>query len=158
MENLNLIPVTGIIQRIERMGDQCCQQMVTIQNQDGVTNLIVSPDTYVIDTVRMRIGMRVTAFYDGNLPVPLIYPPQFQSVMIGRSNLNETIYVGYFDEELLAADGSLRLNISRATEVVTSNGQKFDCPVGDQVLVVYYSVTTRSIPPQATPRKIIVMC
>lgn len=158
MENLNLIPVTGIIQRIDKVGDQCCQQRVTIQNQEGVTNFIVSPDTFVIDTVRMRIGMRVTAFYDGNLPVPLIYPPQYQAVMIGRSNLNETIYVGYFDEDLLAADGSIRLNVSRATEVVTSNGQKFDCPVGDRILVVYYSVTTRSVPPQATPRKIIVMC
>lgn len=158
MENLNLIPVTGVIQRITKISGQCCQQMVTIQNSEGVTNFIVSPDTYVIDTVRMRIGMRVTAFYDGSLPVPLIFPPQYRAVIIGRSNVGETVYAGYFDENLLAADESLQLNVSRATEIVTSNGQNFTCPVGDNVLIVYYGVTTRSIPPQTTPRKIIVMC
>lgn len=158
MENLNLIPITGIIQQVQPMMNNCCQQMITIQNEKGVNNFIISPDTFVVDMVRMRVGMLVTAFYDASLPVPLIYPPQYQAAIIGRSHANETMMVSYFDENLLSADGNLQLNVSRGTEVLTSNGQEYLCPVGDNVLIVYYAVTTRSIPPQTTPRKIIVLC
>lgn len=158
MENLNLVPISGVIQRIQPVANECCQQMITVQNSEGVSNFIISPDTYVINTVRMRIGMRITAFYDANLPVPLIFPPQYRAVIIGRSNPNEMIMVNNFDENLLAADQSLQLNISRATEVVTSNGQEYTCPVGGNTLIVYYTITTRSMPPQTTPRKVIVMC
>ena len=59
---------------------------------------------------------------------------------------------------LTAADNSLRLNIARNTEILTLNGQRFSCPPGGNFLLVYYSVTTRSIPPQTTPRRIIVLC
>lgn len=154
----NLVAIIGTIQRIQPMGEGCCQQMVTIQNTDGVHNFIVSPETYVIDMVRLRLGMRVVAFYDANLPVPLIYPPQYQAVIIGRNALNEKMYVGYFDENLVAADEQLKLNISKGTEIVTSNGQQYLCQVGQNTLIVYYTITTRSIPPQTTPRKFIVMC
>lgn len=158
MDNLQLIPISGVVQRITRFSEDCCNQLVTIRNQDGESQLVISPETYVIDTVRLRIGMRVTAFYDGTQPAPLIFPPQYQALIIGRSNANETIAVGYFDETLLAADGSLQLNISYSTEIVTSNGQNYTCSVGGNVLIVYYRMTTRSNPPQTTPRKIIVMC
>ncbi len=158
MDQLNLLSITGIVQRIESVSEDCCQQIVTIRNQEGVTQMIVSPETYVIDMVRLRIGMRVTAFYDANAPAPLIMPPQYQALIIGRSNANETVYVGFFDETLLAEDGSLQLNISYSTEIVTSNGQNFTCSVGDNILIIYYGMTTRSNPPQTTPRKIIVMC
>lgn len=158
MDNLNLISITGVVQRIASMSEDCCSQLVTIRNQEGITNIVISPDTYVVDTVRIRIGMRVTAFYDANLPAPLIFPPQFQAAIIGRSHANETVYAGYFDEALLSDDQSLQLHISYDTEIVTSNGQNFTCSVGNHVLIVYYSVTTRSNPPQTSPRKIIVIC
>lgn len=156
MENLNAI--TGTVQRIQPISEDCCRQMITIQNAEGVHNFIISPETYVIDMIRIRPGMTVTAFYDANLPVPLIYPPQYQAVIIGRNIPNEKIFVGYFDENLTAVDEQLKLNISRGTEIITSNGQQYMCPVGQNMLIVYYTITTRSIPPQTTPRKIIVMC
>lgn len=158
MENLNLVPIAGIILTVQPMMNECCQQIITLQNSEGIHQFIISADTYVVDMVRMRAGMTVTAFYDASLPIPLIYPPQYQAVIIGRSHANETMTVGYFDEKLLSADESLSLNISRATEVLTSNGQDYFCPIGDNVLIVYYAVTTKSIPPQTTPRKVIVMC
>lgn len=161
MPSMNLVPVHGVIQSITPFGDTCCQQQITIQNQEGTQNFILSPDTYVINEVRLRVGMNVTAFYDANLPVPLIYPPQYQAIFIGRRNPYENIYAGEFDENLEALDGSLKLNIERYTAVVTSNGQPFDCSLKDYknlLLIVYYTTTTRSIPPQTTPRKVIVVC
>ena len=102
--------------------------------------------------------MLVTAFYDSDLAIPLVYPPEYQAVIIGRKNANETIYAGWFDGDLLAVDQSLKLNVGPSTQIMTSNGQRFNCSLEGQLLIVYYSAATMSIPPQTTPRRIIVVC
>lgn len=158
MANSNLVPVSGVIQSITPLTNDCCTQRVSIINNNGITNFMVSSSTYVIQNARLRPGMSVTAFYDSSLPIPLIFPPQYQAVIIGRRNSNEMIYAGYFNQNLVSEDNSLQLNISRSTEITTSNGQIFNCSPEGQLLIVYYTNTTRSIPPQTTPRKIIVMC
>lgn len=158
MANTAFLPIAGIIQNITPMRNDCCRQIVSIRNSNGLTNMIISSDTYVIGETRFRPGMSVTGFYDGNAPVPLIFPPQYQALIIGRRNVNETMVVNYFNEELISTDQSLRLNIAPSTEIVTSNGQLYTCPLYDQLLIVYYTTITKSIPPQTTPRKIIVLC
>lgn len=158
MPSTTLVPINGIIQNIRQFGNNCCEQQVTIRNNQGIHNFIISPDTYVIDELRLRPGMTVAAFYDASLPVPLIFPPRYQAVIIGRRNPRETIFAGFFDDTLTAEDNALQLNIDSSTTVVTSNGQRFTCRPANQLLVVYYTITTRSIPPQTTPRKIIVVC
>lgn len=154
----SLVPVNGVIQSITTLDNNCCMQQVTIRNSDGIQNFIISPDTYVISEIRLRVGMNVTAFYDADLPIPLIYPPQYQAIIIGRRNPQENLYAGEFDNDLVSFDGTLKLNVGRSTDIVTSNGQPFPCPLGGQTLIVYYTITTRSIPAQTTPRKIIVIC
>lgn len=158
MADMKLVPVTGVVQNITAMGDNCCEQLVSVRNADGITNFVVAPDTYVINEVRLRPGMNVIGFYDANLPVPLIYPPQYRAIVIGRKNPGENMYAGYFNQDLTAEDNSLKLYLSRATEVITSNGQLYNCNPGGQLLVVYYTITTRSIPPQTTPHRVIVLC
>jgi len=127
MADMNLVPVTGIVQNITSMRDNCCELLVSIRNSDGITNFVVGPDSYVINEVRLRPGMSVIAFYDANLAIPLIFPPQYRAVIIGRKNPNENMYAGYFDENLTSEDGSLQLNMTGTTDVVTSNGQRFNC-------------------------------
>lgn len=158
MPDTNLVPINGVVQNITPIRDNCCEQIVSVRSSDGISNFIIGPDTYVINEVRIRPGMNVTAFYDASLPIPLIFPPQYRAVFIGRRNPSETIYAGYFGSDLTAEDNSLKLNINRGTEIVTSNGQRYSCSPGDRTLIVYYTTTTRSIPPQTTPRKIIVLC
>ena len=158
MADQTLVPVSGVIQRVTPLSEDCCSLQVSIINNSGVSNFIVSPSTYVIQEVRLRAGMLVTAFYDSNLAIPLVYPPEYQAVIIGRKNANETIYAGWFDEDLLAVDQSLKLNVEPSTQIMTSNGQRFNCSLEGQLLIVYYSVSTMSIPPQTTPRRIIVVC
>ena len=153
-----LMPITGVVQNVSSFGENCCEQQVTIRSDNGISHFIISADTYVIGEVRLRPGMNVTAFYDASLPIPLIFPHRYQAVIIGRRNPSENIFAGFFDDTLTAEDNALTLNIARSTEVVTSNGQLFRCRPENQVLIVYYSTTTRSIPPQTTPRKIIVLC
>ena len=66
--------------------------------------------------------------------------------------------VAYFNERLLSSENPLQLNISPNTRVTTANGQRYVCGIGNNLLMVYYSATTRSIPPQTTPERIIVFC
>lgn len=153
-----LTPITGIIQHVSRFGNNCCEQQVTIRSNNQITNFIVGADTYIPGQTRLRPGMPVTAFYDPSLPVPLIFPPRYQAVVISRRNPGESIFAGFFNENLVSENNELQLNLARSTEIITSNGQAFNCRPGNQMLIVYYTETTRSIPPQTTPRRIIVMC
>lgn len=153
----DFVPVIGIILNISR-GNDCCSQMVSLRTENGVVNFVVNEETLVIDNRQLRQGMRVAAFYDRSLPVPLIFPPQYRAQIITALDRNEQVMLNRFNRNLLAADRSLQLNLSDNTVVRTENGQNFSCSPGGRILLVYYSVTTRSIPPQTTPRRIVVMC
>ena len=157
MDYANLVPIIGVIMNITR-GNDCCSQMVVLRTDNGIVNFAVDMDTVIIDSRQLRQGMRVAAFYDSNLPVPLIFPPQYRAQIITVLGRNEQVMLNYFDEELTASDGSLQLNIAGGTVIKTLNGQNITCNLGGHMLIVYYTVTNRSIPPQTTPRKIIVLC
>lgn len=150
-------PIIGVIQNISQEQD-CCSQRVSIMTTNGIVNMIVSSGTMVIDSIRLRPGMRIAAFYDTNLPVPLIYPPQYQAQIVTNLGRSQFIMLNYFDGNLTATDNSLSLNIGRGTRVTTINGQPFNCDLGNHVLLVWYSATTRSIPPQTNPERVVVLC
>ena len=152
-----LVPVTGTIQNISR-GNDCCSQMIALRTGNGIVNFLVDSGTIVIDSTPLWTGMRVTAFYDSTLPVPLIYPPQYRAQIVTVTGRNVQVTLKHFNRNLMASDRSLQLNPSDRTVVQTVNGQRFDCNPGNQDLLVYYSATTRSIPPQTTPDRIIVFC
>lgn len=157
MASTTYIPVAGIITNIVGLND-CCSQMMTLRTEDGTVNFVVGADTKVIDNRQLRVGMRVAAFYDSSLPVPLIFPPQYQAWLVTTVGRDENVMLDYFDRSLLAADQSLQLEIGVNTVMRTENGQIFTCSPGEQLLLVYYSATTRSIPPQTAPRRIVVLC
>ncbi|MCI5649640.1 MAG: hypothetical protein ACI4EG_04770 [Fusicatenibacter sp.] len=157
MRNIHYIPVTGTILNLAA-GSDCCSQMMTLRTESGIVNFIIGPDTLIIDQRQLRQGMRVTAFYDGNMPVPLIYPPQYRALVAAALRRDEQVLISFFDRNLLSADQSLKLNIGRNTQITTGNGQRFPCNVGNRTLFVSYTATTRSIPPQTTPERIVVLC
>lgn len=157
MAYTDLVPVIGTIFNISR-GNDCCSQMISLRAEEGVVNFMITPQTQVIDNRQLRPGMRVAAFYDSSLPVPLIFPPQYRAQVITALERNDQVMLNYFDQNLLAADGSLKLNISGSTPIRTANGQNFNCNPADRALLVYYTATTRSIPPQTAPSRIIVFC
>lgn len=131
---------------------------MSLRVENGIVNFIVNPETFVIDNRQLRAGMRVAAFYDSLLPVPLIFPPQYTAQIVTTLNRNEQIMLNFFDRNLVAADNALQLNVAGNTNIETANGQNFTCTPGNRTLLVYYTVTTRSLPPQTTPRKIVVLC
>lgn len=151
------VPVIGTILNISQ-GNDCCSQIISLRTGEGIVNFTVNAQTQIIDNIQLRMGMRVAAFYDSSLPMPLIFPPRYQAQLVTMPGRNEQIMFNHFDRNLLAQDRSLQLNIAGNTIIRTVNGQRFDCSPGNRTLLVYYTATTRSIPPQTTPSRIIVFC
>lgn len=136
-----------------------CYKVMEVENEEGsIVNFIVAPTTYFVNGEVVAIGDRVTGYYDGNAPVPLIYPPQFRALIMVKEDQDENVKVDYFDEELISSDGMLKLKISRDTELLLPNNQPFNRNPADRNLIVIYGPSTKSIPAQTTPSTIIVLC
>lgn len=160
----NYIPYEGTVIEINTFDtnnrrNSGCSQIVTVEDFDGnIANFIVSPDTYVVDMITLYEGLEVIFFYDGSLPVPLIYPPRYQAAIVTQKLEGVNVVAGYFNYILLNQEASLRLNIGANTQVVTKNNQTFLGNPANKNLIVFYGASTRSIPAQTNPDRIIVMC
>lgn len=154
----NLTPIVGVITNISTQEGDCCTQVITLGVEGQPINMILSNETFVVDTMRLMPGMRVTAFYDSTLPVPLIYPPQYQAELIAVVRPEEDVNLSWFDETLTASDQSLKLNLYQSTVLSTLNGQPYFCFPANHFLLVYYAAATKSIPPQTAPNRVIVLC
>jgi len=136
-----------------------CYKLMTVEDStQGIVNFVVSPSTYFVNQEIVTPGDRVTGYYDGNAPVPLIYPPQYRALVVVKENNNQNVKVDFFNNQLVSSDGQLQLNVSAYTLVLLKNGQPFSKSLANRNLIVIYGPTTRSIPAQTTPYKIIVWC
>lgn len=139
--------------------DQGCYKILTVDNELGErVNFVVSPTTFFVDQEMVSIGDQVTGYYDGDAPVPLIYPPQYQALVVVKDNPYQNVKVDYFNNQLVSSDGQLKLNLSPYTPIVLRNGQAFSHNPENHNLIVIFGATTRSIPAQTTPYQIIVWC
>ncbi|WP_440970206.1 hypothetical protein ACSS6N_01710 [Peribacillus frigoritolerans] len=136
-----------------------CYKLFTIENGLGsIVNFVVSPSTYFVDHEMVIVGDRVTGYYDGDLPAILIYPPQYQALVMVKDNPNQNVKVDYFNNQLVSSDGQLQLKLSPYTQILLTNGQLFSRYPANRDLIVFYGPATRSIPAQTTPYRIIVLC
>ena len=136
-----------------------CNQLMSVCDQSGnIINFVVSPDTYFADQEIVQVGDFVTGYYDGNAPVILIYPPQYPALIVVKYNPDQNVKVDYFNSRFLSSDGRLILNIVPSTRVMLKNGQPFMGNPANRNLIVFYGASTRSIPAQTTPTKIVVWC
>ncbi|HYE10100.1 MAG TPA: hypothetical protein VEF53_07970 [Patescibacteria group bacterium] len=139
--------------------EEGCYKLITLENELGeIVNFVVSPTTYFVDSVMVLVGDRLTGYYDGDAPTLLIYPPQYEALVMVKDSPYQNVKVDYFNRQLESSDGQLRLNISPYTQIVLTNGQIFSRYPGNRDLIVIYGPTTRSIPAQTTPYRIIVLC
>ncbi|NEU31739.1 hypothetical protein GN156_13290 [bacterium LRH843] len=136
-----------------------CYKLMSMENESGsLVNFVVSPTTYFVDHAMVKVGDQVTGYFDGNAPVPLIYPPQYRALVMVKLNPHRNVKVDHFNWQLESSDGLLRLNLSPYTEIVLTNGQVFSRHPANRNLIVIYGAATHSIPAQTTPQKIIVYC
>jgi len=136
-----------------------CYKLMSVENGYGnLVNFVVEPTTYFVDHVVVTLGDIVTGFYDANAATVLIFPPQFRAIVIAKDSLYQNVKVDYFNNNLISSDNNLKLNISPWTQIILENGQSFNNSPTNRDLIVVYGATTKSIPAQTTPYKIIVMC
>jgi hypothetical protein len=136
-----------------------CYKLMTAENEAGeIVNFVVSSSTYFVDHEVVTVGDRVTGYYDGNAPVPLIYPPQYRALVMVKENPLRNVKVDYFNSQLVSSDGQLRLNISPFTQIVLPNGQPYSSNPANKNLIVMYGAATKSIPAQTSPYRIVVWC
>jgi hypothetical protein len=136
-----------------------CNKLISVENELGaLINFVVSPSTYFVDHLMVAIGDQVTGYYDGNAPTLLIYPPQYQALVMVKKSPYQNVKIDYFNSQLESSDGRLRLNLSPYTQIVLTNGQPFTRNPANRDLIVIYGPSTKSIPAQTTPYRIIVLC
>lgn len=136
-----------------------CYKLFTVRiDKTNINNFVVAPCTYIYDNTTLKIGDFVVAFYDSNAPTPLIYPPQYRALAMAKGTDRGNVTYDYFDNTLTSSDGSLKLNISPDTVILMENNQTFTGRLENRILMVEYLFSTKSIPAQTTPAKIIVIC
>src|SRR5690625_3295420 len=136
-----------------------CSKMIALQNEeDAPVNFILTPSTYVVNQDMITIGDTVTGYYDANAPAILIYPPQYQALIMVKEQTYQNVKVSYFNSGLISIDNQLKLNIHPYHQIITTNGQAFTGNIANRNLIVIYGPSTKSIPAQTTPHKIIVLC
>lgn len=136
-----------------------CMLLATVEDTEGnITNFVISPTTFVVDFEPFTVGEEVVFFYRTDAPAPLIYPPQFSAAVAAKNLQDRMIDVSFYNASLTNAEQTLRLNLDRSVEVRTTNNQFFQGSPANRNLVVLYSISTRSIPAQTTPERVIVLC
>lgn len=147
-------------------GPTGCFKLMAVRDRSGSpVNFVISPDTYFVDNAVIRVRDGITGFHDPNVPVPMIYPPQYRALVIAGDARGQTVTMDHFDARLISSDGMLRLNITRSTRVLLVNGQPFTGNPGNRNLVVVYRIAQPNIPRRilgvpllVTPMQVIVMC
>lgn len=138
-----------------------CTLHLSVMTQDmGPVTLVLTPSTYVEGQTTFRPGDSIVAFYDGSAPVPLIYPPRFEAIVMAETDEGRFAAFDYFNWSLVNSDNTLRLNLSQngGTDILTANGQTYLANPANHYLLVLYTAATRSIPAMTTPEKVIVFC
>ncbi|WP_405098780.1 hypothetical protein [Oceanobacillus sp. FSL H7-0719] len=165
MSKINFQSFSGYVTQIDDFltspnnEDSGCHKAFVVENDAGmIVHFIISPDTYFVDHAMIAVGDRITGYYDGDMPVALIYPPRYQALIVVKENPYQQVKVDYFNHNLVSSDGQLMLNISPVTFVSLTNGQAFSNTLANRNLIVSYGPTTKSIPAQTTPYEIIVYC
>lgn len=156
-------PIQGLVTSVTPLQSgnaaSCCPLLLSIQTiYQEIYQVLISPNTYVLDQRPIRRGDTIIAFYDTAAPIPLINPPRYQAAAVVFPSSGEYAAFDYFDQNLKNSGNTLALNLSQATSVQFSNGQRYLGAPGGHYLLALYTATTRSIPPQTTPHRLVVFC
>lgn len=143
--------------------------VVTIDNENGGLRFVVAPTTVLVDRAtnaqvaadQLKKDMTVSVVYLENAPMGMSMPPYLGQVSAVVTNADKgNVAVGLFNDELINEAAKLQLNIADKTPILTTLGTKSILGADDvkgKNAVVFYDITTRSIPAQTTPSMILLL-
>jgi hypothetical protein len=92
-------------------------------------------------------GDEITAFYDMNVPVAMIYPPQHRAIAVVNTEEDlPFVVIGRFGEDFVSDDNRYRLNITGETEILLHDGRPYEFEAG-RIMLVEYVRSHRDINP-----------
>lgn len=137
-------------------------------DQNNTVNLKITDDTLVYDNLGnkkalsdLTDGSKITVFTGSYEPTPLILPVQYTANVIiingdKEGNVNADTYLA--DEEgYTNAANTLNIAAADDTKIVDKNEKEYKGDLDKNDLIVFYSVSTKSIPAQTTPTKVVVL-
>ena len=106
-------------------------------------------------------GMEIAVVYSANSPMGMSLPPYLGSVTAVVANADaDNMMVGHFGDDLTDETNKLQLNISDETRILNMEGAKIKLSAADvknRDALVFYDITTRSIPAQTTPSLVLLL-
>ena len=137
-------------------------------DQNNTVNLKITDDTLVYDNLGnkkalsdLTDGSKITVFTGSYEPTPLILPVQYTANVIiingdKEGNVNVDTYLA--DEEGYT-NAANNLNIAAAddTKIVDKDEKEYKGDLNKNDLIVFYGASTKSIPAQTTPTKVVVL-
>lgn len=144
-------------------------KVFTMDNENGGLRFVVSPTTTIVDREtgsvitadKLTEGMEVAVIYGAMAPMGMSMPPYMGQVTAVVANADKgSISVGHFNDDLLNEKDLLQLNISEDTTILTTLGTKSILSADDvkgKDAVVFYDITTRSIPTQTNPSLVLLL-
>lgn len=144
-------------------------KVVTIDNENGGLRFVVAPTTFLVDRVSNTVvtadtltkDMQVMVVYGANSPMGMSMPPYLGNVTAVVTNADQgNINVGLFNDELVNEADKLQLNIADGTQILSSLGTKMILSADDvkgKNAMVFYDITTRSIPAQTSPSLVVLL-
>ncbi len=137
-------------------------------DQNNTVNLKITDDTLVYDNLGnkkalsdLTDGSKITVFTGSYEPTPLILPVQYTANVIiingdKEGNVNVDTYLA--DEEgYTNAANTLNIATADDTKIVDKNEKEYKGDLDKNDLIVFYGVSTKSIPAQTTPTKVVVL-
>lgn len=119
---------------------------------------LMTKEGHQIGASAIPVKGKIIAFVDSREPLPMVHPPQIEPLLVifNQYGKKGEVSVGAFDEMLYSEQLKLKLHVNDSTEIVNLQGKRIDVSslVG-KLLFVFYEVTTRSMPTQTNPTKII---
>lgn len=165
-EASKFVKFSGVITDITNDKNQVALTVVTEEDEptttiftlDNSVLLLNGTNAEAVKKESYQVGQKIDAYYDKNKPMILIYPARITpEILIGHDKEKVSFSkVSKFDQDMISLDGELKLNITKETEIINENGEVItQKDLEGKELIVFYNITTRSIPAQTVPTKIV---
>jgi hypothetical protein len=149
---------SGTVKEITSSESVADLRFVAVENEAGQqATILLTKDSYILGNTKIDLGASITGYYDANAPRVMIYPPQYSCDVVAVDYKQQNIKVDLFNKDLISSDNTLKLNMSKETEIILQNGNVFSGELANKKLVALYTISTKSIPAQTTPSKVIVL-
>ena len=171
VETASYISVDVTVVKTDSDVDGIIKTTTDVNNKDDqntTVNLKITDDTLVYDNLGnkkalsdLTDGSKITVFTGSYEPTPLILPVQYTANIIiingdKEGNVNADTYLA--DEEgYTNAANTLNIATADDTKIVDKNEKEYKGDLDKNDLIVFYGVSTKSIPAQTTPTKVVVL-